>query len=155
MTTNDQASSPKKNWFIQHKFLTAIFAVVILLIVSGSGSGVNTSTSRSSSTTNVEEQKASPIPQGKVEVKSKKKVMNYGYTKVVGEVENNTDNPVSSVKVTATFYDKNNEVIGTSFTYAGDTSSTPLEVKATAPFEISSYPEQFDTDNFKLDVTWR
>lgn len=92
---------------------------------------------------------------GKVEVKSHKKKIDMGYTKIVGEVINNTSSPVSYVKVTATFYDTAGEVIGTNTTYAGDTPSTPLEPESTTPFEVSSYPDKFDTDIYKLDVTWR
>ena len=81
--------------------------------------------------------------------------MDIGYTKIVGEVINNTDVSVESVKVTATFYDINEEVIGTGFTYAGDTSSTPLSPGLTTPFEVSSYPDKIVVDHYKLDVTWR
>lgn len=62
-----------------------------------------------------------------------------------------TKAPVQYVKVFATFYDKNKTVIGTSFTYAGDTSSTPLQPSDTTPFEISSYPDTFIPDSYRLN----
>jgi hypothetical protein len=91
----------------------------------------------------------------KVEVKSETLKQDSGYAKIVGEVINNTQNPVEYVKVTATFYDKDKKVIGTSFTYTGDTSSTQLKPGDTTPFDISSYPDKFIPDSYKLDVSWR
>lgn len=91
--------------------------------------------------------------QGKVEVKSHTKKVDYGYPKIVGEVVNNTQNPTTFVKVTATFYDNQGKVIGTSFTYAGDTASTPLAPKTTAPFEITDISQK-NFDTYKLDVNW-
>lgn len=99
--------------------------------------------------------KSSPESAGKVEVKSQTKRMDIGYTEVVGEVINNTQNAVSSVKVTATFYDAGGKVIATGIVYAGDTTNTPLAAGATTPFNVSSYPDKINADSFKLDVTWR
>lgn len=96
-----------------------------------------------------------PKPTGKVEVKSQTKRMDIGYTEVVGEVINNTQSTVSSVKVTATFYDAGGKVIATGIVYAGDTTNTPLAIGATTPFNVSSYPDKINADSFKLDVTWR
>lgn len=93
---------------------------------------------------------------GKVEVKSQtKRIGNTGNTEVVGEIINNTQNPVTWVKVTATFYDLKGVVVATNFTYVGDTDEIPLAVGATAPFNVSSYPDKINADSFKLDVTWR
>ena len=91
--------------------------------------------------------------QGKVEVKSHTKKVDYGYPKIVGEVVNNTQNPTTFVKVTATFYDNQGKVVGTSFTYAGDTASTALGPQATSPFEITDISQR-NFDTYKLDVTW-
>lgn len=136
-------------------FVTFIFGVMVGS--SGKNSSVESNDIKQSTTTNQEEAvKTEPAkPQGKVEVKSHNKKMDIGYTKIVGEVINNTDVSVESVKVTATFYDINEEVIGTGFTYAGDTSSTPLSPGLTTPFEVSSYPDKIVVDHYKLDVTWR
>lgn len=90
---------------------------------------------------------------GKVEVKSHTKRVDYGYPKIVGEVVNNTTAPATFVKVIATFYDAEGKVVGTSFSYAGDTSSTPLQVEATTPFEITDTSKS-NFDHYKLDVSW-
>lgn len=135
-----------------------IFATFIIGVVVGiSGSSSSTQEVKQSTVAN------NPIPSpeitkpvGKVEVKSQlKKISSIGYMEIVGEVINNTDRPASSVKITTTYYNQENKVIGTSFTYAGDTSNTPLAIGATAPFQVSSYPDKIDTENYKLDVNWR
>ncbi|OGD93184.1 hypothetical protein A2697_01380 [Candidatus Curtissbacteria bacterium RIFCSPHIGHO2_01_FULL_41_44] len=97
---------------------------------------------------------ATPESGGKVVVKSHNKRIEYGYPKIVGEVVNNTASSASFVQVTATFYDSKGEVVGTDFTYASDTASTPLAPQATAPFEITA-SQGLTFDNYKLDVTWR
>jgi hypothetical protein len=130
------------------------FIVGVFVGVSGSSSSTTQEIKQSTSTNN-------PAPSqevketGKVEIKSQsKKISSIGYMEVVGEVVNNTSKPASYVKITATYYDEQGKVLGTGFSYAGDTSSTPLAVGATAPFQVSSYPDKIDTDNYKLDVNW-
>ncbi len=56
-----------------------------------------------------------------------------GHMHMIGEVENNTPNVIQYVKVTGTFYDNNNKVVGTSFTY---TDPTDLAAGETAPFDL-------------------
>lgn len=56
-----------------------------------------------------------------------------GYMHVVGEVENNTPANIQFVKVTGTFYDSNNQVVGTDFTYTNPTDIGPAQK---APFEL-------------------
>ena len=135
-------------------FITFIFGVMVGL--SGKNSSVKSEDIKQSTATNQETVKNEPVkPQGKVEVKSHNKKMDSGYTKIVGEVINNTQQGVEYVKVIATFYDKADEVIGTNDTFAGDTPSTPLAPGLTTPFEVSSYPDKITVDHYKLDVTWR
>ena len=52
---------------------------------------------------------------------------------VVGEVENNTPTNISFMKITGTFYDINNEVVATDFTYTNPTDISPGQK---APFEL-------------------
>ncbi len=131
--------------------IIAVFIFGVFVGISGSDESSTTSTVSSNPTDSVAEIKET----GKIEVNGAvNKTIDGGYTKLVGEVKNNTKRPVTYVKVTATFYDEKGSVIGTNFSYAGDTSSTPLEVGATTPFEITSYPDKFDTEKYKLDVTW-
>lgn len=121
---------------------------LIARISPGGSSTFNTSTTTKPGT-------LQQTSQGKVEVKSEQQKKVYGYEGIVGEVVNNTNRGVSYVKVTATFYDKDGKVTGTSFTYAGDTAGTPLLVSATAPFEIISMEKDLVIDHYKLDVNWQ
>jgi hypothetical protein len=56
-----------------------------------------------------------------------------GFFRVVGEVHNDTPNDVQFVQVTGTFYDTNNQVVGTQFTY---TNPSNIAAGQKAPFEI-------------------
>lgn len=56
-----------------------------------------------------------------------------GYLHLVGEIQNGTPDSVSYVKATATFYDRNNNVVATDFTF---TSPSDLGPGDKAPFEI-------------------
>lgn len=129
------------------------FIIGVFVGVSGSGSLSQEIKQSTSINNSMPAQAVKDI--GKVEIKSKSnKISSTGYLEIVGEVVNNTGKPVSYVKLTATYYDDQGKVIGTSFSYAGDTSSTPLAVGATTPFEVSSYPDKIDTKDYKLDVNW-
>jgi hypothetical protein len=57
-----------------------------------------------------------------------------GYLHVVGEIENNTPANIQFVKVTGTFYDSNNQVVATHFTY---TNPSDLGSGQKAPFELT------------------
>ena len=56
-----------------------------------------------------------------------------GYLHVVGEVQNNGPTNLQFVKVTSTFYDSNNQVVATDFTY---TNPTDIGPRQKAPFEL-------------------
>ena len=134
---------------------------IVLIVLSALSSSNKSSTGNikqsttNSNTTNTENvPKNTPVPVGKVEVKSQTKRVEYGYPKIVGEVVNNTDKPVTFVKVTATYYDAQEKVVGTDFTYAGDTASTPLITNATTPFEVT-HLGPLDYETYKLDVIWQ
>ena len=57
-----------------------------------------------------------------------------GYLHVVGEIENNTPANIQFVKVTGTFYDSNNQVVATDFTYRNPSDIGPGQK---APFELT------------------
>jgi len=59
---------------------------------------------------------------------------NSGYLHVVGEVENVGDSDISFVRLTASFYDSNDTIVGTDFTYA---MLDILPPKTKSPFEIT------------------
>jgi hypothetical protein len=78
-----------------------------------------------------------------------------GFLHVVGEVKNNSPTQVEFVKVIATFYDSNNEVVGTKTTY---TNPSDISGGDTAPFEIlltsASIPIS-EIDNYKLAASYQ
>jgi hypothetical protein len=57
-----------------------------------------------------------------------------GYLHVVGEVQNNTPTNAQFVQVTGTFYDNNNQVVGTQFTY---TNPSDIGSGQKAPFDLT------------------
>lgn len=129
----------------------SLLAVLLLIIVGFSGCGSTndnySSTSSENSTVNSEN-----TPKAKVEVVTHSvQSTDFGSKYIVGEVINNGEKEASFVKVTATLYDKEGAVVGTEFTYAGDTSSTALQPQMKVPFKI--YVDS-TFDNYKLDITW-
>lgn len=74
-----------------------------------------------------------------------------GYFNVVGEVKNTLSSNVNYVKITATFYDAQKNVIGTDFTYTELDLLTPNQK---SPFELSSYPDTIDPSSYKLKVSY-
>lgn len=76
---------------------------------------------------------------------------NLGYFNVVGEVKNNLQSNINYVKLTATFYDAQEKVIGTDFTYA---ELDILKPNQKAPFEISSYPDKITPKWYKVHLSY-
>jgi hypothetical protein len=77
-----------------------------------------------------------------------------GYIHVVGEVENGLTRSIDYVKVTGTFYNVNNQVVGTDFVY---TDPTSLEAGETAPFDLILYTDAVDPSevaSYKVRVSW-
>jgi hypothetical protein len=77
------------------------------------------------------------------------------YLHVVGEVKNGLSRSIDFVKVTGTFYDVGNSVIGTDFTF---TDPNTLEAGETAPFDLTLYTDAVnpsDVANYKLRVSWQ
>ena len=76
-----------------------------------------------------------------------------GFFHVVGEIQNGTPDPVTFVQASATFYDKNNRVVGTSFGYTNPPDLGPGDK---APFEIiltsSSVPVK-QIKNYRVTVS--
>ena len=64
---------------------------------------------------------------------SSKYIDSVNYTHVVGEVQNISPSIAEHIRVSATFYDDNNTVVGTAYTF---TSSDNVTSGGKAPFEI-------------------
>lgn len=73
-----------------------------------------------------------------------------GYLHVVGEVQNNGKNNLAFVEVTATFYDENDKVVGTSFSY---TSREILPPSEKSPFEIIQLSNVDKIKKYKVQVS--
>lgn len=77
-----------------------------------------------------------------------------GNLHVVGEVENNSPNPVQFVRIIGTFYDSGQNVVATGSTFTDPTDVSPGEK---APFDLiltqASIPLN-DIDDYTLKVTW-
>jgi hypothetical protein len=78
-----------------------------------------------------------------------------GYLHVVGEVENGLGRAIDFVKVTGTFYEANNQVIGTDFVF---TDPSSLEAGETAPFDLTLFTDAVDpsqVESYKIRVSWQ
>lgn len=153
-----------RNWFLRHPIWTVIIVLFLVGLVGSIGKSStglysispNKQQPKSSTTSsNVSGTQPEPVTKiGKVEVKSQTKKSD-AYNTVVGEVVNNTEENVSYVDVTVTYYDEKGVVVATGYTYAGNTADTPLSPGATAPFEVNSFPDDsIKVSTYKLDVTW-
>lgn len=78
-----------------------------------------------------------------------------GYYEIVGEVQNNGERETQSVKVIVTYYDEDDKVIGTAFTFTSITGIDTIYVGNSAPFEISSYPMTLNPSCYELQVQGR
>lgn len=74
-----------------------------------------------------------------------------GYFHVVGEVENNLPANIKFVRINAIFYDGDENMIGTGYTY---TMLDFLRSNQKSPFDLSSSPEKIEPASYELSVTW-
>ena len=77
-----------------------------------------------------------------------------GYLHVVGEVENNSPSNIQFVKVSGTFYDSNNQVVATDFTY---TNPSDIGPGGKAPFDLTLLSASIpisQIDHYNLQVTY-
>lgn len=146
---NAPAATPfyKKWWFI---------VIVVFIFYAIGSSALDDAKKNNSTTTNStqEVKKDEAKKEAKVEVASHSvKKSQYGASSIVGEVINNGNADVTFVKVTATYYNEQGEVVDTGFTYAGDTADVALQPTKKAPFELTRI-ENIKYANYKLDVSW-
>lgn len=76
-----------------------------------------------------------------------------GILHVVGEVQNNTTTNAQFVQVTGTFYDSNNQVVGTQFTY---TNPSDIAAGDKAPFDLTLLSASIPTsqiDHYNLQAS--
>jgi hypothetical protein len=75
----------------------------------------------------------------------------YGTYHVVGEVQNNSDDALNFVKVVGTFYDDQNQVVATDFTY---TSLHIVDAGSLAPFDLTLLDPPNTISSYKLAVQY-
>lgn len=85
-----------------------------------------------------------------VEIVSSSSYVKYGMTSIVGEVENTGTDNLEYVMITATFYDANENVVDTGFTYARMDIIKPGDK---APFQITSLEDNLNMDHYSLQVS--
>lgn len=78
-----------------------------------------------------------------------------GILHIVGEVQNNSPINITFAKLVGTFYDSNNRVVGTAFTY---TDPQEIQSRDAAPFDLillsASIPVN-EIDHYKLRLVWQ
>jgi hypothetical protein len=84
--------------------------------------------------TNLTEQSVENNPNGLQILSHNSFTDSIGYFHVVGEIKNNSPSTATFVKIVGTFYDVNNQVVATDFTYAN-----PNDIGSgdKAPFDLS------------------
>lgn len=76
-----------------------------------------------------------------------------GIARISGEVKNDTDQTISSIKLIASFYDKSKKFVATDWAFAEYDSLRPGQV---SPYEISSYDSAVvNSSRVKVGVEWR
>lgn len=141
---------PKKSHRGRTILLSVLGTIVVLTVIGLAAGPSNTSTTPTRSTTNTTPTNSgttNTAPAGKVEVKSSRAEND----QIVGEVVNNTADPVRFVEVAATTYDAQGAVVDTNSSYA--VSDQPLAPGDTAPFKIY-FLEPKPFSDYKLGVTW-
>jgi hypothetical protein len=68
---------------------------------------------------------------------------------ITGQVNNSSANPAGEVKIIATYYDANKNVIGTAFVYTKDSEVAAGHITT---FDLSSYPQQIKPVSYKLQI---
>ena len=76
-----------------------------------------------------------------------------GYFHIVGEVQNKGYTNVQYVEIVATYYDQQQNVIGTDFTYSELDILVPGQK---SPFDLSSYPDKLPSlKTYRIQVSYR
>ncbi len=75
-----------------------------------------------------------------------------GHAKIIGQVCNNTNNPVTYVMVAATIYDKTGGIIDTGFTFTILDNLMPGE---SSPFDLTVMQAGEEFARYSLNVEWK
>ncbi|MFZ5391988.1 MAG: DUF4352 domain-containing protein [Patescibacteria group bacterium] len=86
-------------------------------------------------------------------LKSEKSYSNFSGEQITGVVQNNTDDPVRYVKITATFFNSAGEKLGENYTYAEDAEKDFLLTGEQANFRIWTIRDP-NVKTYTLEVTW-
>lgn len=158
-----QPSPPKKNWFLRHKFLTALLALVIIGIAAGVGGGsssndsANKSSGSSSSSESSSSEKTSekaaeklaavgtPVRDGKFEFTVTK--VERGVKNVGGEYGQNAQGEYTLVYVTVKNIGDQQQGLSDSEQKAFDTKATQYSADSTAGVYIKGNDVLFNQIN--------
>lgn len=105
----------KKNWFLRHKVLTVIGAIVVIAIISSAANSGKSSNSQSVPAASTGAQPATATPASdasKMTISNSSYSSSNGMQQVVGEVKNN-DSSKHSATLKATFYAADGSIKGT------------------------------------------
>lgn len=123
-------------------------SVSITASTSSTSSTTSTSTTSSSSTTTSATKAV--FARDFVQILSQSSFVVIGYTNVVGEVKNIGPQNLDFVQVTVTFYDGQNNVIGTAFSF---TSMRILTPNQKSPFKVISTKTNLIADHYTVAIS--
>lgn len=128
---------------MKHKGLIIVFLLSLFIRIPSA----NTNLAIQSTNVNIKGQSESS---GDVEIVSHSYYVEMGYSNIVGEVQNTCNNNLEYVELVMIFYDKDNNVISTAFTF---TQLDILMPQEKSPFVVSSFPdENLNVEHYKVVV---
>ena len=139
----------KKSWFVRHKVLSVVIALVIIGAIAGAANSNKSNTetvNNSNSNTSQPPQSSTPSASEKMTVSNSTYSANSGLYQVVGEVENN-DTTQHSATLKATFYDASGKITGTASGAVNDVA--PGDTKT---FTLLSTTDVTGYANMKVQV---
>lgn len=141
-------ASDSKNWFVRHKILTVLGALILVGIIAtaANGSKSNTETVPNSNSNTTQTNQSTQPQKEKLTIKNSKYQEANGLKEVVGEVTNN-DSSKHSATLKATFYDASGKIMGTASGVVNDL--TPGETKT---FNLLTTDEVTGYKDLKVQV---
>ena len=139
----------KKSWFVRHKVLSVVIALVIIGAIAGAANSNKSNTetvNNSNSNTSQPSQSSAPSTSEKMTISNSTYSANSGLYQVVGEVKNN-DTTQHSATLKATFYDASGKITGTASGAVNDVA--PGDTKT---FTLLSTTDVTGYANMKVQV---